>query len=41
MKCVRYIAAIMLSVLYYIVFCWIMGCDCGDPWKKLIEWAKK
>lgn len=41
MKCVKLIIVTLLSALYYVTFCYIMGFDLGDPWKKLMEWAKK
>ena len=41
MKIIKLILAASLSLLYYFAFCWIIGFDFGDPWKKLMEWAKR
>ena len=41
MKYIKLFMAALLSVLYYIAFCWILGFDFGDPWRKLMTWAKK
>ena len=33
--------AVVIFLTYYVVFCAIEGMDMGDPWKKLMDWAKK
>ncbi|WP_268876711.1 hypothetical protein [Konateibacter massiliensis] len=37
---IKMIAAVIIFLVYYIVFCAIEGIDMGDPWKKLMKWAK-
>lgn len=36
----KFVFVIVVFVFYYVVFCAIEGMDFGDPWKKLMKWAK-
>jgi len=35
------IVAVLIFFSYYVIFCAIEGIDLGDPWNKLMKWAKK
>ena len=38
---IRILLAALLFILYYAVICIIAGTDFGDPWKRLMRWARK
>ena len=38
---IKFMAAVLVFIFYYVIFCAIEGMDFGDPWDKLMEWVKK
>lgn len=41
MKYAKILLAAVLFALYYVGICWIFGGNFGDPWERLMKWAKK
>lgn len=40
-KILKLMVAVMVFAVYFVLFCVIAGGDAGDPWDKLMKWAKR
>ena len=40
-KSLKILVEVMVFSIYFVLFCIIGGGDAGEPWDKLMKWAKR